>query len=146
MNVLKNEVINDPLDRGYSNMSNQQVANSLNAVDREIDVPAPIRSVVTYLMLVQKWINIKDAANNIAHPARGLCISFLDVSNNVNFESLDFTDLQLVGMIDAMVAANVIDNSDKTNVLAMGKRRVSRAKEIGLNHHVKVGHIEGVRK
>ena len=35
--ILKAEVTDDPLARGYSGMSDQAVADSMNAVDRTVD-------------------------------------------------------------------------------------------------------------
>jgi len=47
--VLMGEIDNDPLARGYSTMSDQEVADSLNAVDRSIPKPVLTKDVLEYL-------------------------------------------------------------------------------------------------
>lgn len=47
--ILATEVNDDPLNRGYDGMSDQEVADSMNAVDRSVPRPVLTNQVLEYL-------------------------------------------------------------------------------------------------
>ncbi len=145
MSALKEELDTDPLGIGYSLMSDSEVADSLNLANREIDVPAPMRSILAYLITAGKFKGIQTAATG-ASDLSNACAGFLFVANNVNFSDLDLTHPAIASMFDTMKAGAVISESDQAAILSLGKKIVSRAEEIGISRlPVKPGHVQGAR-
>lgn len=128
--TLKNEITNDTLARGYSAMSNAEVANSLNLnSDRTID-----RTSITGDEAFSTT-DQTEFANNLTNEKRQLWLAFCGRES-----------------IDPFGASNVefvqyIFGSGSATVSALSALRVSqasRAEELGLGL-VKEGHVEYAR-
>jgi len=142
--ALKNEIMNDPLGRGYAGMNDAQVAVSLNTVDREIDENVNLRDLIVYLLKNNKWLGIKSEAASNALGVQKECEAFMVIMDNPNFVDLDLTDAVVKTMLSNIKTAGLLDAADQAAILAMGKKAVSRAEELGLPI-VREGHVQSVR-
>lgn len=130
--MLKTEIDTDPLARGYSGMSDAEVAASLNTVDRPGDVPA--KDVKRYLMMVGKWAKISDHTVNASDEAdRQACIALIDALKE--FDDFDLQDAAVKSVVEENLDALIpgyISADDKATILALENNRQSRAQELGL--------------
>ena len=114
---LKDELTNDPLGRGYSSMTDEQIVTSLTTKDRPGPFPANV------IPKVLSFLGRIDAAERAAV---GLAI----------YDEVNLTDVQTVTAItnhlDDYIAKGQADESVKTAILALGENRRTRAEEIGL--------------
>ena len=115
--ALADELSADPLGRGYAGMTDQQAADSLNALDR----PAAIESSDIVKLL---------AIRNKMYAAERIRPMLLD------FGQIDLADpLHLAAITngcDWLVGLTLMAAEDKAAVLAICDNRRSRAAEIGL--------------
>ncbi len=141
---LKAEITSDPLARGYSGMTDAQVAASLNTVDREVDQPVNLRDLIVYLLKNGKWLGIKSEAASNALGVQKECEAFMVIMDNPNFDDLDLTDAGVQAMLGSIKTVGLLDAADQAAILAMGKKAVSRAEELGLPI-IREGHVQSVR-
>jgi hypothetical protein len=102
---LADELANDPLVRGYSTMTDQEVADSLNAPNRQYYVRVPSHDLL-------EW----SGSNN-----RLDAVEQAHASGSTH-----------IAMVDALVDAGVWGQSDKDAIIALGERYQTRAQELGL--------------
>lgn len=131
--ALKREIENDPLNIGYSTMTNEEIAASLMAnQSRSSSFPAKdIGKVLTINGRVDAALHIMPALNG--------------------FSDIDYTDQDHVTAItngmDYLISQNLANADIKTQVLALDQNRitVSRAKELGLlgrGSEITANHVE----
>lgn len=142
--ILEDEIANDPLGRGYIGMTDEQVADDMNSIYRQININIPLRELIVYLLRNNKWGPIKDAAEDDLHDVHRQCEAFMVVMNNVNFTDLDISDPVMQAMLLAIKNAGLLNNEDQSAILAMGKKDVSRAQELGLSV-IKPGYVGDAR-
>ncbi len=127
MTVLSDELTNDPLGRGYSAMTDQEVVDSLNAVDRPRDRTS------------MSGREVAAGIDNAEYDALG------DVQKSQVLALVASDDLDPFGL-----AANVIKDiftAGSATVLALAAARVetvSRAVELGLSR-VRAGTVAEAR-
>ena len=127
MNIeqLKTELRNDPLARGYAGMTVQQVADSLNAVDRQItrDALLSIESLVQrfgFAMAKKLWQAIEAADPFLAKMLdRGV---------------VNLNDPDVVVSINAIVGDAAKEASAASTLVGLTAVVVSRADEIGAGY------------
>ncbi len=141
--ILTPEVTTDPLARGYAGMSDQQVADSLNAVDRPTTGVISSRALLAWSGLSQRLDNIDGAQNNPNQDVRTIAKVALKLIDRSDTE-LDMADANHLAMVDALVADGVLSAADKTELLAMAGGLQSRAAELGLTS-VSAGNITSAR-
>lgn len=141
--ILVAEIGDDPLGYGYANMSDEQVADALNALTRT----KPDDTLYTMRRLM---IGVSDAATLIAK------MDAVAASNPVVAEAMrmlrtfgegggiSFADPATIAMIQQLYAANVLTDTERDELLAIGKQPASRAEELGLPQ-VYPGHVESAR-
>ena len=126
--ALRAELINDPLTRNYTAMTNQQVVDSLNAVDRTRNRASMTGKEVKDRIDVTEWDARTDAQKQII---LALC----------NRDDLDPFGIDAQIFQDAMAGA--------TNTLAaLTSYRVediSRAQEIGFANGINISAVEAAR-
>lgn len=132
MSKLSDEITNDPLARGYSGMTDQQVADSLKAVSREVDRLVDLRELISYLLKNKRWVPIKSESESDALGVQGETTAFMVIMDNPNFDSLDLTDATTLTMLGAIKTAGLLNAADQTAIVAMGKELISRADELGI--------------
>lgn len=133
---LKAEVVEDPEGVGYSGMTDQEVADSLNAPGNRPGICKPYH-ISNYFIAVKK-----DAALEYVNKALNLHAL---AGRDINFADPD--DVGLVSLaMDRLVELNHATTEDKAAVLALGNGRdtASRAHLLGLPL-VGPGHIAKVR-
>jgi hypothetical protein len=158
LQTLKDEITNDLLNRGYDEMTADQVAISLNTKDRSVSVPIPAQLLVRWAAggsdraaNESRMINLEKARDGLApfdalpdtvRGVAGAALKLLDISDS----ELDPDDPEVEALVNALVAAGVITANDKAALLTYGQRSVSRAEELDITPRpVKPGHVINVR-
>lgn len=131
---LKIEIESDPKELGYLEKTDIEVTDLLNEVNRVRYTDASKDSVLKYLIRKQKWLAIADSTESVARNAVAL----------LNTQSFDVNGAESTGLLDGLVALELLDSEDKKEIQLMGQRLISRATEIGVGH-VRVGYVEKVR-
>jgi hypothetical protein len=113
--VLKNEIVNDPLARGYSQMNDEGVADSLNKPDRR-----PDRDALETGQLAASIVQAEYTALTVAQKdyLRMLTTQFV----------LPLTPAARAELRDMFPAGS----ATRANLVAILKRTGSRADELGL--------------
>ncbi len=144
MSTLSDEITNDPLSRGYSGMTDAQVADSLNAVDRP--APVPVEDVRRYLHLVDAWGDIADASRDTTLLASKRKAARKMVDALQDFESFDLQNYgtQIGARLGELVTEGMLTTDQRTVIIAMEASRQSRAQELGIGR-VRIGHVEEAR-
>ena len=139
---LKDEITNDPLTRGYSGMSDQEVADSLNTVDRTVQIRVSHTDVMTWAASGprKKVEDNKDNANE-ALAAASLVALDLIADGVTTFDTSDNGNQTL---LSGLVSGGVLSGDDQTALMALGQSTVSRAAELGLGH-IRVGDVIAAR-
>jgi uncharacterized membrane protein YebE (DUF533 family) len=143
---LKAEVNEDPLDLGYVNMTDAEVANSLNARDivKYVDVGVgELAGVIELGNIYEKLeqANTPEAAKVLRITGNGSPITVLEYSDPGTREALN-------AMIDKLVADGVISDSDRNAMMSLGMGFITRAEQLGLlgrSPEIGPAHVEKAR-
>jgi len=144
--VLTNELRTDPLNLGYSSMSDQQVAEVMN--DKRYNVPT--QRFITWRAIAAvlndaEYAAVKAALNQLAQasPKVADMIPFLSqaTGDDGTGGGIDFGNAGVRAMIQALPG---IGEATKQKLLALGERPASRAEILGLPQ-VYPGHVESAR-
>lgn len=114
---LKEELDDDPLGRGYSGMTDEEAADSLNAVNRSVAPPAISTEVFLRGLVKSEWDTLSTADH-------------LYISMIMGREVIDIragTETR-----NALVALFPPGSSTRDNLLSLAMVEVSRADELGL--------------
>ena len=137
---LREEILNDPLGRGYSSMTDAEIADSLNEKNRTKVVPLSSAELLAWSgggadddnNIASRYERIEAAATSHASGAvRGACkaaIRLIERDSTV----LDLTLPDRAAMVDALVAGNVLTETEKTELYTLATQQISRAEELGL--------------
>jgi hypothetical protein len=149
--VLADELANDPLAVGYSNMTAAEAAIALNTANRptyqSISGAALLRwaAAGATAELPSRLVRIKLASElsapfaSIGYAAQGYAAaSVAAISAQV---PLSYDDAAVRDMVTALVAAGVLTSGESEELHTLGATTVSRATELGIGH-VKAGHVE----
>ena len=139
--ILKAELTGDPLGRNYSEMSAQQAADSLNAVDVATRKLVPLWAVKKSAIESGCWLAIKAAALSHATPqVQGAAMIAVDYIDDQRFQNLDMDLESTQGMIAALVVGGVITQAQADALDELADESVSRASQLGLPrvgpHHI----------
>lgn len=150
INILQEEITNDPLGRGYSNMSNEEVATDLNTKYRN-----QIGSITSAELLawagggandnagiLSRYERIENAAVDHASLAiRGLCKAAVKLIER-DGTSLDLTLVDRQEFVAALVAGGVLTSDESSELYTLATNNISRASELNLSnvgpHHVAI--------
>ena len=129
--VLRDELVKDPLGRGYAAMSDEQGAASLNNPDR---------TVIEQTMVTAKDLMARmdpGAAATILQKLESAAATNAVVKWIMSFitgggEGIDLGHANTRAQIDALVAAGVLTATEGASLKALAQRTVSRAEELGL--------------
>lgn len=143
--VLKDEITNDPLGRGYTGMSNVAVVVDLNTVYRPKLGSLTMSQVREWAGVNARGFNIMSGISNTAlsDQQRNVCY-IADKFIGTDAGELDPANNLHVGMIQELVAAGIITSADKNALVTKATINISRATELGLDR-VRVGHVQDVR-
>lgn len=145
IDVLREELNNDPLQRGYAAMDDSPVADTLNVADRPGKRSVPASEVRTYVLLNGLWPRIQAVAASSGDPLhQGTAITILQTLAPNSFDMIRMTDPAIYGavsqMLATMVEAGAMTEDNRNAMLALGDAMISRATELGLPmvHHLDV--------
>lgn len=128
--VLREELTNDPLTRGYSGMSDAQAADSLNTKNRQRDPASVPSSLILTGMVPSEWAALT------ADQKQYLGYVF----------SLDQIDIRTGSQARvALLAMFAAGSQTRTNITNLLTNLVSRADELDLGDIVRPGDIASVR-
>ncbi len=145
--ILTDELRNDPLGVGYANMTDQQVAASLN----EPRFSVPTTRFITWRAIAavlddDEYAAVKAALNQLANlsPKVADMIPFLSqaTGDDGTGGGIDFGNAGVRAMIQALPG---VSEATKQKLLALGERPASRAEILGLPE-VYPGHVESARR
>lgn len=116
LQVLRDEITNDTLVRGYAGMTDAQVADSLNnTIDRDYDIHSMTGAVVFSYTDSTEFAGLSDAK-------KAQWLAFCAV------ESIDPHNAAVVAIV-----TDIVGNGPTRSALAAARTiQVSRAKELGL--------------
>lgn len=140
---LRSELLNDPLTRGYSAMSDSEAAADLNTEYRKKQIPIPVENVRRYLFTQNKWLSIKNGTQNSAKMATD-AVSMFTVFD-VRVPEVETT---VINLLDSLIADGLIVTVDKDAILEMQWEYMSRAEELrilGGSPEVGAAHVQSAR-
>ena len=126
--TLRTEIETDPLSRGYSSMTDLEVATDLNIVYRELDVESVSGQAIFETVVPSEYNALTDKQLNLLHAIMGMGSILVNGTN---------TRTALLSMFGP-------GTTTRSNLAALQKRDVSRAQELGLPY-VYEGHVQEAR-
>jgi len=138
---LTAEIKNDPAGRGYSAMSHEEAAASVNARDIPVRKLVPLWNVKKTAIETNCWLAIKAAAAAHAVPeVQGAAAVAVDYIDDQRFENLDMDLPSTQAMLGALVAGGVLTQDQADTLDALADDLTSRAIQLELStvgpHHV----------
>lgn len=130
--ILKAEIQNDPLAKGYSSMSDQEIVDSINLKNRSKFVEISSQELLAWSANNGRLAKIKNAINNGADDVvKSLAeAAYLLITRDDTSLDLNLTDR--VAMLDALVSYAVLIPDDKTSLQALATVSISRAEELDI--------------
>lgn len=157
--AFKSEIVNDPLARGYSSMTDQQVADDLNTAYRPHRTPIPSSELLAWsagrskntdgtLQRPRVW-KLKDAAGdtNLDEAVRAIADRAVKMVELRDTTNLDLGRQDRRDMLDALVNGGVLSAEDRDSLyeLADYLNPQTRASEIGFGTQVTAQDVGRVR-
>lgn len=130
--ILKTEIQNDPLARGYSLMSDQEIVDSINLKNRNKFVEISSQELLAWSANNGRLAKIKNAINNGADDVVKSLAEAAYLLITRDDTSLDFNLTDRVAMLDALVSYAVLTPDDKTSLQALATVSISRAEELDI--------------
>lgn len=127
---LCNEINNDPFGKGYANMSDQEVADSLNEPFVE-NVLVPADKVIEWATKYRLLKRLEDAGMKDSVQYKEAELVFTG-----NLQMVDVTNPGAQAMINDLIKAGVLSQEEAGELLAMGQRETTRAKQLGYNRPI----------
>jgi len=123
MIILQTELQN-PI---YSEMNDEEIATTLNTVNITVKQSISAHDIKKYLMLMDKLLPIESSTLDSAKSAtRALEIfPLFDISDSL-------VETKLISVLDALIADSLLSTEDKTSILSLGDKLISKAEELGL--------------
>lgn len=146
---LSDEIKNDPLNRGYSTMTNQQIADDLNTEYRELNVLVSSRKLLIWAGDNSRLKKIDEARvdSGVSNSIQNICEVAMRLIEREDV-SYDPSDSYHTNLLNSLVSSGVINQSDADSLNNMGIKYESRAKELGLlgaSNEVGPAHVSKVR-
>ena len=132
--ILTAELIADPLGRGYAEMTDQEAADAMNAVDRtrnKTPHKAPLWQIKQLCLEQGVWFALKLAAATES-PIQGAAATAVELIEDDRFENLDLDNAAAQQMLAALAAGGVVTQAQSDAIYALGTETLSRAAELGL--------------
>ena len=149
--TLISELQNDPLNRGYASMTNEEVAASLNEINRRVPTQRFISMrAIAAVLDNEQYARVKAAIQTLASQSVRVAdmLTFLNMpcDDSGTTGGLDFGNESVRMMIQSLpVVDNTIAQETISKLLALGEKVVSRAEELGLGE-VNKYHIASARQ
>ena len=144
--ILRDELLNDPLGRAYTSMDEIEVIHSLMEVNRDAIFPIKSDNLLAWSAMNGRFMKIKNLAEDSGQSDEIRSIAWA----SMKMIERDGTDLDLnlsdrAAMLDILVSAGVLDQSDKDDLYAMATRTISRAEELNIPLPLQRNDIERAR-
>jgi len=149
--TLISELQNDPLNRGYASMTNEEVAASLNEINRRVPTQRFISMrAIAAVLDNEQYARVKAAIQTLASQSVRVAdmLTFLNMpcDDSGTTGGLDFGNESVRMMIQSLpVVDNTIAQETISKLLALGEKVVSRAEELGLGE-VNQYHVASARQ
>jgi len=149
--TLISELQNDPLNRGYASMTNEEVAASLNEINRRVPTQRFISMrAIAAVLDNEQYARVKAAIQTLASQSVRVAdmLTFLHMpcDDSGTTGGLDFGNESVRMMIQSLpVVDNTIAQETISKLLALGEKVVSRAEELGLGE-VNQYHVASARQ
>ena len=130
---LRDELLNDPLGRGYASMDEVEVIHSLIEVDRDVLISIRSDDLLAWSAMSGRFMKIKRAMEDETKTDELRSIAWAAMK----MIERDGTDLDLnlsdrASMLDTLVAAEILSESDKNDLYTTATQTVSRAHELNI--------------
>lgn len=141
LDVLRDEIVQDPLGRGYAAMTPQQLAASLNAKDREAVRPYTItRRGVSAVFGVQRAAEVRKKMEEIAaNPVDPMQAVMREILFLLDHDGIDLAHRDAPVMLSVLVQRGIITAEESRTLLDLTKEYISRAAELGITDEVGLG-------
>jgi hypothetical protein len=152
MTALRYELLADPLQRGYSGMTNEEVAASLDTVDIVISIDLPIFEVQAYLLFDGTLIALRDwlPANPTPGPLRTSVAALLEAIDSPRLDNFKLSDparyQAVLQQVTIMVNGGLLTQQHADDLIGMATLTVSRASQIGWPKGVSAADVKKARK
>ena len=133
--LLRQEILNDPLRRDYSRMTDEELLTSLTTPDIPVVVPISTLKFLQYLGRDGLYSRLSKIATDTSAPdqLRAIVQIALKVLDSADANaSIDFNDPQHVQMMEALTAVGYITREDRDNLYALGTKMMSRLDSLDL--------------
>jgi hypothetical protein len=140
--VLSAEINNDPLDRGYASMNNNEVWASLLVENRPLRILVPLWQIKKHAIENGYWLTLKNTtAEHAGYAAAALAVDYID---DARFDNLDIDLASTQLLLGGLVATSLLTQTLADELSALANSFQSRANELGLIG-LSNGHISEVR-
>lgn len=128
------EIKNDPLQRGYATMSDEQLYASVNAKDRSRIVIVGSRPLLEWAAAEGRYSKLDKAARNDQVPdlVRSVAMAACKLIDR-NDTELDLNSSLHMNLLNALVQSGVLTQQDKDSLVALSTAFISRAQELGFD-------------
>lgn len=137
MSALRDELINDPLGRGYVGMSPKLLSADLKTEYREYFDPLSHAELMRWGFAREGLANLKDAAEkvgaytDISQSDRAAAMAAYATINDPQ-ASLDLGDPEISGLIAHLITIGLFVEQDRVDLEARATKLRSRARELGI--------------
>ena len=130
---LRDELLNDPLGRGYTSMDEVGVIHSLIEVDRDVLIPIRSDDLLAWSAMSGRFMKIKRAMEDETKTDEIRSIAWAAMK----MIERDGTDLDLnlsdrAAMLDTLVSAENLSESDINDLYSVATKTISRAQELNI--------------
>jgi hypothetical protein len=129
----------------YQGLSDQQAADAINAKTVVVLQSVPIAKIKEYAIVNSIWPKLKAGRASSNSQVAGLCDSVFDWIEDPRIGTLDVNLDKVKTMLSGLVAASIITESQKADVIAMGAKSVSWTSTVGLPE-IGIGLVKNARK
>ena len=127
--TLRDELNNDPLARGYVDMTDEQAAASINTKDRPVTEALGVEDLILWGARHARLAKLADAAASgsaVAPGERAEAIAFLQLMAL----GANFSETRPAALLTALVASGVLAAGDKASLANLAGNLQSRAQEL----------------
>jgi hypothetical protein len=143
-NILQDEIRNDPLGVGYSQMNEIQIMDSLNSATQSKRVLVPLWKIKRHAIENGYWVALRTAAADATSPLNTVAVLTVDYIGDERFDNLDMDLASTQQLLGGLVAGGILTQAQADELDEMGDEFESRATKLGLPS-VNLGHLEIVR-
>lgn len=136
---LCDEINNDPQKFGYANMTDDEVAESLNNSFTE-NVLVPSDKVIEWATKYRLLKRLEDAGMKDSIQYQECQLVFTG-----NLQMVDITNPGAQAMIQDLIKSNILTQDEANELLAMGQRETTRAKQLGYNRSIVPAWVKACR-